>query len=247
MLKEKNAIVTGANRGIGNAIVEDFACNGANIFACARTETEGFKNWCNELEKKYQVEITPLFFDLNDEAAVKGAFQTIKSSGKKIDILANVAGCTFNANVQMTSIKKMEELFETNLFSQIRLTQYILKLMTRQKSGSIVFIASSAGLDDNAGRSAYNASKAGVISVARTLSKEVGGMGIRVNAIAPGLTDTDMARDFTPEDIFENEIQKTSLKRIGKPEEIAHVATFLGSDLSSFVTGQVWRVDGGMQ
>lgn len=246
LLRGKTAVVTGANRGIGHAIVKDFVENGADVFACSRSESEDFLLWCEKTGMESNTKVVPVFFDMNDAAAIQEGFKKIKASAKKVDILVNVAGIVFNANFQMTSLKKMQDLFQVNLFSQIQFTQYILKLMTRQESGSIVNIASSGGIDANAGRTAYNASKAGVISASQTLAKELGSVGIRVNVVAPGLIDTDMARQNTPADVMEREIQSSCLKRLGKAEEVAHVVTFLSSDYASLVTGQVWRVDGGV-
>lgn len=246
MLKGKTAVVTGTARGIGKAVAEDFARNGADVFVCARTQTDQFAGWCRELSTKYNVRIIPLFFDLRDEAMVKAAFGQIRSQKCPVDILANVAGYVMNANFQMTGMGNMQELFEINFFSQIRFTQYIVKLMMKKRSGSIINIGSTGGIDANAGRMAYNAGKAAVMTASRTLARETGPYGIRVNAVAPGLTDTDMAREYTPADVLERELSATCLGRMGNPEEVAHVVTFLASDLSSYVTGQVWRVDGGM-
>jgi len=146
----------------------------------------------------------------------------------------------------MSSRKKLNEIFEINFFSQTIFTQFILKSMIKQKSGSIIYISSSASLDGNEGRSSYAASKAALNAQAKVLSRELGGVNIRVNTIAPGLTNTDMMSKNTPKNIIEETISKVSLKRFGEPEEIAKTALYLASDLSSYITGQIIRVDGGM-
>ena len=147
---------------------------------------------------------------------------------------------------QMTSKKKFEEIFNINFFSQSLFTQYIIKSMIKNKEGSITFISSTPATDGNIGRSAYVASKASINSLTKVLSKELGSYNIRVNAIAPGLTDTDMMKENTPEKFVKETINSTSLKRIGNPKEIANVALFLSSEMANYVTGQVLRVDGGM-
>jgi 3-oxoacyl-[acyl-carrier protein] reductase len=146
----------------------------------------------------------------------------------------------------MSSLKKLNEIFEINFFSQTIFTQFILKSMVKKKSGSIIYISSSASLDGNEGRSSYAASKAALNAQAKVLSRELGGINIRVNVIAPGLTNTDMMSKNTPKNIIEETISKVSLKRVGQPEEIAKTALYLASNLSSYVTGQIIRVDGGM-
>ena len=146
----------------------------------------------------------------------------------------------------MTPIKKLKEVFETNFFSQTIFTQYILKSMVKNKKGSILYISSSSALDGNEGRSAYSSAKAAIIAQAKVLSREVGIYNIRVNTIAPGLTDTDMLRKNTPKKLVDEVTSRISLKRIANPEEIAKVALLLSSDLSSYITGQIIRVDGGM-
>ena len=246
LLQNKTAVVTGCNRGIGSKILEVFSANGATIFACVRNNDEEFKTYLNEIKKKFNNQIIPIQFDLNDENQIKEAANNILSSNSSIDILVNNAATIHTALFQMTSLKKLKEVFETNFFSQTIFTQYILKSMIKKKTGSILYISSSSALDGNEGRSAYSSAKAAMITQAKVLSREVGMYNIRVNAIAPGLTNTDMMKKNTPEEILSELKSRISLKRIADPEEIANVALLLSSELSSYITGQVIRVDGGM-
>jgi 3-oxoacyl-[acyl-carrier protein] reductase len=246
LLKNKTAIITGSNKGIGKEILKVFSKNGANIFACTRNINDEFKLLLDELSKKYKNEIIPIKLDLADENQVKDAANTIVKAGKPIDILINNAGTIHTALFQMTPKKKLEEIFQVNFFSQTTFTQYILKSMVKKKSGSIVYISSSAAIDGNSGRSAYASSKAAINSQAKVLSNELGAHNIRVNSIAPGLTNTDMMSKNTSEKAIEETLSSVSMRRLGEPEEIANVALFLSSDMSTYLTGQVLRVDGGM-
>jgi len=246
LLKNKTAVVTGCNKGIGKKILDVFSANGATIFACVRNIDEEFKSYIDKIEKKNNNKIIPIQFDLSNEAQVKEGANSILSSSKTIDILVNNAGIIHTAIFQMTPIKKLKEIFEINLFSQANFTQYILKSMIKNKKGNIVYISSSSALDGNEGRSAYSSSKAALISQSQVLSRELGVHNIRVNTIAPGLTDTDMMNKNTTKDTINEVLRRVSLKRIANPEEIANTALFLSSDLSSYITGQVIRVDGGM-
>lgn len=246
LLKGKKAVLTGANRGIGKSILKLFAENGADVWACARTQSAEFENFAAQLATENQVSINCLYFDLNDEAAMKEAVKQIRSVKQSIDILVNNAGVIQTSLFQMTSLAAMKELFDTNFFSQMQLTQFILKLMLKSESGSIINISSSAAIEGNDGRSAYSASKAALIAVTKSMSKELGGHNIRVNAIAPGLTQTDMMVDSIAADALQETLARTCLKRVGRPDEIAAAVLFLASDLSSYMTGQTLRVDGGM-
>ena len=246
LLKGKTAVVTGCNRGIGKKILEIFSENKATVFACVRNIDEEFKSFLNELTKKFNNQIIPIQFDLIDENKIKVAANDILASNKPIDILVNNAATIHTALFQMTSIKKLKEMFEINLFSQTIFTQYILKSMIKNKKGSIVYISSSSALDGNEGRSAYSSTKAAIITQAKVLSRELGVHNIRVNSIAPGLTDTDMMKENHKKEIVNEIISRTSLRRIADPKEIANIVLLLSSDLTSYITGQNIRVDGGM-
>ena len=246
MLKSKAAVVTGCNKGIGKKILEVFSANGATVFACVRNIDEEFKSFLNELKQKFNNQIIPIQFDLNDEKKIKEAANSIVASNKSIDILVNNAATIHTSIFQMTSVKKLKELFEVNFFSQTIFTQYILKSMIKNKRGSIVYISSSSALDGNEGRSAYSSAKAAIIAQAKVLSRELGVHNIRVNSIAPGLTNTDMMKKNHKEKIISEMVSRISLRRIANPEEIANVVLLLSSDLTSYITGQVIRVDGGM-
>ncbi len=246
LLENKTAVVTGCNRGIGKKILEVFSENGAKVFACVRKADEEFKSHVDELNKKFNNQIIPIQFDLSNEIQIKEAANSILDSNKPIDILVNNAAAIHTAIFQMTSIKKLKEIFEIDFFSQTVFTQYIIKSMVKNKKGSILYISSSSALDGNEGRSAYSSAKSAIIAQAKVLSRELGRHNIRVNTIAPGLTDTDMMRKNTPKEFIEEVISNTSLKKVGDPKEIANTALFLASDLSSYITGQTIRVDGGM-
>ena len=246
LLQNKTAVVTGCNRGIGKKILEVFSANGATVFACVRNINEEFKSNIDEIEKNTKNKIIPIQFDLSNESQIKEAANSILSSNKSIDILVNNAAMIHTAIFQMTSIKRLKEVFEIDFFSQTNFTQYILKSMVKNKKGSILYISSSSALDGNEGRSAYSSAKSALITQSKVLSRELGVHNIRVNTIAPGLTDTDMMKENTTQETIKDVLSRVSLRRIASTGEIANTALFLSSDLSSYITGQVIRVDGGM-
>jgi len=246
LLKNKVAVVTGCNRGIGKEIVRVFAENGANIWACVRKENQSFTKFIHNLEQKHSVNINPVYFDLSDELQIKAGVKTIINSKQPVNILVNNAGIIFTALFQMYSMEKLREMFEINYFSQMLLTQYISRLMIRQRSGSIINISSSAAIEGNEGRTGYASAKASMIASTKVLARELAPYNIRVNAVAPGLTETEMMVNSTPEDALQETLNRICLRRVGEPREIANTALFLASDLSSYTTCQVLRVDGGM-
>ena len=245
LLSGKNAVITGCMQGIGKAALESFARNGANVFACCQREDEAFGAYAESLSSECGVEIIPVYFDLLDEQAIKNGVQAIQKSKKPVDILVNIAGVAIDALFHMVSMDQLKRTFEINFFSQIFFSQYITKLMLRQGKGSVVNVSSIAALDGNVGQLAYSASKAALIAATKTLSQELAPKGIRVNAVAPGVIDTAMTAGL-PEDAMQRLMSRCELRRLGLPEEVADVILYLASDYSSFVTGQIIRVDGGI-
>ena len=246
MLKEKNAIITGARRGIGHATVEAFAKNGANIWACARKYDKSFEQDMLDMANSFGVQIWPVYFDVTDEMQIKEAIQQIRKQKLSVDALINVAGIADDStSFEMTQLNKMKRVFDVNFFAVTLLIQYVSRLMARHNRGSIVNISSIAGLDGTPAQYEYAASKAAIIGGTKNLAREFASNNIRVNAIAPGMIETDMGAQI--DDALKSDIlSKVIMKRLGRPEEIANVAAFLASDLSSFMTGQILRVDGGI-
>ena len=244
LLEGKNIIVTGASRGIGKAMIDCFAKKGANLFACMRTITGEKEEELRVLAELHGVSIIPVQFDLRDESQQKNAVKFIRENCLRIDGLVCNAGVAHNGMLQMTSIGTMREVMETNFFAQMRLIQLVSRAMIPQKTGSIVAIGSVGGIMPRAGFIAYGSSKAALMWAVSSLAQELGPFGIRVNTVAPGLTDTDMLQVRSKESI-EEAISMTAEHRIAKPEEIAEAAAFLLSDAASFINGQTLRVDGG--
>ena len=244
-LKNKNVIITGCNKGIGKATLEGFAKYGANIFACVRSNSSEFKKFILTLNKKYKIKIYVIKLDLLKKSSISNCVNEIYKINKNIDTLVNNAGMLFNSLFQMTSEKQLQEMFQVNYFSQVYLTQIISRGMTKNKTGNIIFVSSTSGINGDYGRFAYSSSKAAILSTVKTLSKELSNYNIRVNAISPGLTETDLMLSNTKENIIKSEIEKISLKRIASTNEIADIIMFLASEKSSYINGQNIVADGG--
>ena len=241
----KTVFVTGTNRGLGKAIIERFAKAHYDIIAHVRNLTDEVKSFFDDLSNENGVNVYPVEFDITDTQRMKDAIKKIYADGLKIDVLVNNAGVAHGGLFQMTPVNKIREVFDVNFFSMLELTQIVSRYMARQKSGVVINLGSIAGIDLEAGNCAYGASKAAVIAFTKTIAKELVPYGIRVNAVAPGLLDTDMARQM--EDKAGKEmVAASAMKRLGKPEEVANTILFLASDEASFINGQVLRIDGGM-
>lgn len=246
LLDGKTAVITGCNRGIGKAILENFADNGANIFAVVRKGTTEFDMYINDLSKKFGVKISPVYIELKDEESVLSGAKEIIGARVPIDVLVCNAGVSLPlSSLAMTKMDTIKDVFEVNLFSQMYLTQLIARNMMRNKKGSIVYISSSAAYDGGANIE-YSASKAAIIGMVRRLAVEYGPFNIRVNAVAPGLTSTDMGNSMDEKD-EKIALSMNIMKRKGEPGEIADAVAFLASDNASFITAQTLRVDGGLR
>ena len=243
MLKGKTAFITGTNRGLGKAYAEEFAKNGANVIAHARRETPEFVAFCKDIASRNGVTVSPVFFDMTDSAAMKEAVRKIIAAKTPINVLVNNAGIPHGGFFAMTSMAKIREVFDVNLFSVMELTQLLLRYIVRCGGGSIINVSSAFGLDLAAGNCAYGVSKAAIAAFTKVLASECGANGVRVNAVAPGLITTDIT-GFMDEKVRLGMIEHCAMKRDGKVEEVAKAVAFLASDNASFINGEVIRIDG---
>lgn len=242
----KNAIVTGARTGIGYGVVEKFASLGVNIWAVVHREDSEFLTKIQELSNRYNVWITPVYIDLSDEEQIKQGVQSIIKEKKSINFLVNAAGMLSPKRLfTMTSMVDIRKLMDVNFFAVLQMSQLVSRVMMRQKSGCIVNISSISAWGDDTAQLEYAVSKAAINCATRKMAKELGIYGVRVNAVAPGLIETKMLADANEEDVA-NLVNSTSLKHLGKPQDVADLIAYLVSDDASYVTGQVIRVDGGI-
>ncbi len=244
LLAGKRVLITGAARGIGLAIAERFAAEGASLYLNGR-DGPRVSQLAERLSRELGVACAPLLFDVADPEAVKAAFRELFAQTKVLDVLVNNAGILDDALIGMVTPAQIERTFACNSFSVLYCSQYAARMLQRNGGGSIINLASIIGRVGNAGQAVYGGSKAAVIGMTQSLAKELASQQIRVNAIAPGFIDTDMAHSLS-EDKFQQRLDSIAMGRIGSADEVAKVALFLASELSSYVTGQVIGVDGGM-
>lgn len=244
-LENKNAIITGARTGICRAVVEAYAEEGCNVWAVVHRDDTDFAAAMRALSERCGVWIKIVNINLEDEEDVKRGMREITSDKQPIDILVNGAAITSpNRLIAMTSLKDMHRVMQVNFFAAVQMAQLVSKVMLRQRKGSIINIASIAGIDGDLTQLEYGASKAALICATKKMAHEWGYWGIRVNAIAPGIIDTKMLGNMEPR-IIEELILQTSLHRVGQPSEIAQLCVFLGCDKSSYISSETIRIDGG--
>ena len=244
LLTGKTALITGAARGIGKAIAIKFAQEGANIAFTDLVIDENGKQTETEIAA-LGVKCVGYASNAADFAQTEEVVNAVKEEFGQIDILVNNAGITKDGLMMRMSEAQWDAVIAVNLKSAFNFIHACTPIMMRQRSGNIINMASVVGVHGNAGQSNYAASKAGLIALAKSIAQELGSRGIRANAIAPGFIETAMTGAL-PEEVRKEWCSKIPLRRGGQVEDIANVATFLASDLSSYVTGQVIQVDGGM-
>ena len=239
------ALITGAARGIGKAIALKYAEQGANIAFTDLVIDENGEKTKAEIEA-YGVKVLAIASNAaNFDEAHATVEQVVKEFGK-LDILVNNAGITKDGLMMRMSEAQWDAVIAVNLKSAFNFVHAVTPVMMRQRGGSIINMSSVVGVHGNAGQCNYSASKAGMIGLAKSIAQELGSRGIRANAVAPGFIITEMTNQL-PEEVKQGWAQKIPLRRGGTPEDIANVCVFLGSELSSYVTGQVISVCGGMQ
>jgi 3-oxoacyl-[acyl-carrier protein] reductase len=238
------AVVTGAGRGIGHAIAVRLAKEGARVASVSRTEANAQKT-ANEINAARADAAKAYAVDVADQAAVQKAAAQIFADFGRVDILVNNAGVTRDGLSMRMSMDDWDTVLNTNLKGAFNFIQAVMRPMIKQRSGRIINISSIAGLIGNAGQANYAASKAGLIGLTKTLARELASRGITVNAVAPGLIETDMTTVLS-EEIRQNILKNVPLGKLGEPDDIAGAVAYLASTDAKYITGQVLTVDGGM-
>ena len=242
ILENKVAVVTGASRGIGKAVAEKFAAEGASVAILYSSNTASADAVVEEIKnaggnaKAYQCHV-------QDSAEVGQTIDAVVNDLGKIDILVNNAGITRDKLLMMMKEEDFDDVISVNLKGAYNMMRKICPMLARQRWGRVINLSSIAGINGNAGQVNYSASKAGVIGITKSAAREFAGRGITVNAIAPGFVETDMTERFASD---ENVIKRIPVGRMGRPDEIASLALFLASDAAAYITGEVIRIDGGL-
>ena len=243
-LKNKVIIITGSTRGIGFGIAEEAIQAGANVVISGRSQ-ERIDQVIENLELEDPNQVLGIECEITNIESCQQLIKKTLDKFEKIDILVNNAGITKDNLLLRMKESEWDDVIQTNLNSIFYLTKSVCRPMIKKKSGKIINISSIVGLTGNSGQANYAATKAGIIGFTKSIAKELGSKGITCNAIAPGFIDTDMI-DSLPEEYINNIISNIPLKRLGNTQDISKLVLFLASDLSNYITGQIFSVDGGM-
>ena len=245
LLEHKVSLITGAGRGIGRAIAEQFAKDGSTVYINDLHEAD-IPEWADECGRRYGVKVVPLCFDVTDTAALKDALMHIFKTEGRIDCVVNNAAVIENQKLGMVTKPMLERMYAVNVFAVIDMIQTASRLMARNGGGSFVNIASLTGAVGSPGQVAYSSSKGAVIALTKSAAKELAPMQIRVNAVAPGIIETERFQELyqTDSDKIDQRINQIAIGRLGTPQDVAYAVSFLASDRASYITGQILGVDG---
>lgn len=244
LLKGKVTLVTGGSRGIGKSICTSFAENGADVIFTNNSSGENAEDFKKELES-YGIKSEYFKSDASDFTSSQSLIEIVEKKFSRIDVLVNNAGITKDNLLLRMSEDDFDKVIAVNLKSVFNMTKAVQKIMLKQRSGSIINLSSVVGIKGNAGQANYAASKSGVIGFTKSIAQELGSRNIRCNAIAPGFIKTEMTENLDDK-IIENWINSIPLKRVGIGSDVANCSLFLASDLSSYISGQVINVCGGL-
>ncbi len=240
-LKGEIALVTGASRGIGRAIAEELASQGATVIGTATSQSgaDAITEYLSASGGK------GMMLNVADQDSIKNVLKSITDDSGAVSILVNNAGITRDNLLMMMKDQQWDDIIQTNLTSIFHMTKSVIRAMMKARKGHIINIASVVGLTGNPGQTNYAAAKAGIIGFSKSLAREIGSRNVTVNTVAPGFIDTDMTKAL-PEEQREALIKQIPLNRLGDPKDIAHAVAFLASPQAAYITGETINVNGGM-
>ena len=243
LMEGQVTFVTGAGKGIGRAVVEAFSKAGAAVVYANDVVDGSVDEIASECNERYGTKVIPIYFDVSDRNAVKSTILRIKREQGYLDTAVNNAGIMTDALIGSVTYDLIEEIYNVNVYGSMDILQWSAKLMMKRRKGSIINLSSIVGITGNPGQLVYSSTKGAIIAMTKTAAKELGVHNIRVNAIAPGMIDTDMMRSVG-EKHLQHYIDNIPFGRLGRPSEIADACVFLASDMSTYLSGQIIAVDG---